>query len=230
MAIFKQIEQDSSSELNKMPDVDDDDDHNAAWTPLPDVAPVLDELLLTDLAQIAEATHPMRSDLVFRLYQPHSAAELAEEMGVPVTRLYHHLNRLEQLGFITVVATRRSGAKTERRYRTTALEFRLDPDAVRRSNPLEFAKTLAAMFDVARNELMHEVETGALDPIEMRGMATVGLTEFALTDAQRADFVRRVKELLDTYETAEPTSEGRTRFRVLVAGFPIKRERDASFT
>jgi len=156
---------------------------------------------LTDLAQIAEATHPVRSDLVFRLYQPHSAAELAEEMRVPVTRLYHHLNRLEQLGFITVVATRRSGAKTERRYRTTALDFRLD----------------------ARNELMHEVETGALDPIEMHGTALVGLTEFALTDAQRADFVRRVKELLDSYETSEPASEGRTRFRVLVAGFPIKR-------
>src|SRR5262245_7919182 len=120
------------------------------WTPIADVAPLRDEMLLTDLAQIAEATHPVRSDLVFRLYQPRSAAELAEEMGVPVTRLYHHLNRLEQLGFITVVATRRSGAKTERRYRTTALDFRLDPDAVRGSTPREFGKTLAALFDVAR--------------------------------------------------------------------------------
>lgn len=198
-------------------------DETDNWTPLPDVAPVMDELLLTDLGQIAEATHPVRSDIVFRLYQPRSAAELAEQMGVPVTRLYHHLHRLEQLGFITVVATRRSGAKTERRYRTTALSFRLDPDAVRQSNPRDFAKTFAALFDVARNELVHEVETGALDPVEMRGMSTIGITELALTEAQRADFVQRVKELLDRYETAEPPSADRTRFRVLVAGFPLTR-------
>ncbi len=198
-----------------------DDMH--AWTPLPDAPPVLDEMLLTDLDQLAEATHPIRSDLVFRLYQPRSAAELAEDMDVPVTRLYHHLNRLEQLGFIAVVATRRSGAKTERRYRTTARTFRLDPDAVRDSDPQQVGRSLAALFDVARNEFLHEVETGALDPIETHGLATVGLTELALTDEQRADFVARVKQLLDDYETVEPVTDGRTRFRVLVAGFPLTR-------
>ena len=193
------------------------------WTPLADAAPVVDEMLLTDLDQLAEATHPIRSDLVFRLYEPQSAAELAEQMGVPVTRLYHHLNRLEQLGFIAVVATRRSGAKTERRYRTTARTFRLDPDAVRGSDPQTVGRSVAALFDVARNEFVHEVETGALDPRELRGMSTVGLTEFTLTDEQRAEFVDRVKQLLDSYDVGEPVTDGRTRFRVLVAGFPIAR-------
>ena len=196
---------------------------NDDWTPLADAPPLQDELLLTDLDQLTEATHPIRSDLVFRLYRPHSAAELAEELGVPVTRLYHHLNRLEQLGFITVVATRRSGAKTERRYRTTARTFRLDPNAVRDADRQTVGKSLAALFDVTRNELMHEIETGALDPHDLRGMATVGLSEFTLTDEQRADFVERVKQLLDSYDVAEPMLEGRARFRVLVAGFPLTR-------
>ena len=160
---------------------------------------------------------------MFRLYEPQSAAELAEQMGVPVTRLYHHLNRLEQLGFISVVATRRSGAKTERRYRTTARTFRLDPDAVRGSDPQTVGRSVAALFDVARNEFVHEVETGALDPRELRGMSTVGLTEFTLTDEQRVEFVDRVKQLLDSYDVGEPVTDGRTRFRVLVAGFPIAR-------
>ena len=198
-----------------------DDTEN--WTPAADAAPMVDEMLLTDLSQLAEATHSIRSDLVFRLYQPHSAAELAEQMGVPVTRLYHHLNRLEQLGFISVVATRRSGAKTERRYRTTARSFRLDPDAVSDSDPQTVGRSVAAMFDVARNEFVHEVETGKLDPREMRGMSTVGLTEFALTDEQRVEFVERVRQLLDSYDVGEPVLDGRARFRVLVAGFPIAR-------
>jgi predicted ArsR family transcriptional regulator len=198
------------------------------WTPVPDVAPVMDELLLTDLDQIAEATHPVRSALMFRLDRPRSAAELAEEMGVPVTRLYHHLNRLERLGFIAVVATRRSGAKTERRYRTVASGFRLDPEAVRRSDPHRFAKWLAALFDVARNELVHEIEIGSIDPIELRGLSTIGITELALTDAQRAEFVQRMKELLDSYETANADATDRAdddvhRFRVFVAGYPITR-------
>ena len=198
-------------------------DDAETWTPLADAAPVADELLLTDLDQLTEATHPIRSDLVFRLHEPQSAAELAEQMGVPVTRLYHHLNRLEQLGFISVVATRRSGAKTERRYRTTARAFRLDPEAVRGTDPQTVGRSVAALFDVARNEFAHEVETGALDPREMRGMSTVGLTEFALTDEQRVEFVERVKQLLDSYDVGEPVTDGRTRFRVLVAGFPLAR-------
>ena len=202
-------------------DVDVDD--SETWTPVADAAPLLDEILLTDLDQLTEATHPIRSDLVYRLYQPQSAAELAEQMGVPVTRLYHHLNRLEQLGFVSVVATRRSGAKTERRYRTTARTFRLDPDAVRGSDPQTVGRSVAALFDVARNELVHEVETGALDPRELHGMSTVGLTEFALTDEQRIEFVERVRQLLDSYDVGEPVLDGRARFRVLVAGFPIAR-------
>ena len=76
---------------------------------------------------------------------------------------------------------------------------------------------------LGRYELMHEIETGALDPHDLRGMATVGLSEFTLTDEQRADFVERVKQLLDSYDVAEPMLEGRARFRVLVAGFPLTR-------
>jgi len=57
----------------------------------------------------------------------------------------------------------------------------------------------------------------------MRGMATVGLTEFTLTDAQRVQFVEHVRQLLDSYDVGEPVLDGRTRFRVLVAGFPIAR-------
>jgi DNA-binding transcriptional ArsR family regulator len=199
--------------------VDDD------WTPLPDAPPIAEELLL-DLDGIAEATHPIRSSILFRLRHPRSAAELAEEMRVPVTRLYHHLNLLESMGLISVVATRRSGAKTERRYRNVAVGFRLDPEVVRTADPVEFGHALSAMFDIAKYELLHEIDSGAIDPLQFRGLATIGLNELTLTDAQRAEFVERVKALLDDYidlEERHPHPDGVEvhRFRVLVAGFPV---------
>lgn len=197
------------------------------WAALPDAPELIEEMLLTDLGLIAEVTHPIRSALLFRLRRPRSAAELAAEMSVPVTRLYHHLNRLEQLGLISVVATRRSGAKIERRYRNVAAGFRLDPEVVRTAPEGELAKALGALFDVAKHELLREIETGALAPHAFRGLSTIGLNELLLTDAQREEFVSRLRALIDDYaafdacageEEVDPAAH---RFRIFVAGFPV---------
>ncbi len=198
------------------------------WTPVDggddDAAP--DALLLDDLDVIAEITHPTRSTLLHRLKTPRSATELAAEMQVPVTRLYHHLNRLERLGLIKVVATRRSGAKTERRYRVTSPSVRVEPEAARGRPPNEVAATLGALFDVAKTELRHELESGAIDPTQIEGTATIGFLGLSLTGQQRAALLDRLRVLveeltqLDDDNALNPEA---SEFRVLLAGFPISR-------
>jgi DNA-binding transcriptional ArsR family regulator len=195
------------------------------WTDVPGSGEVADELVLHDLDLVAELTHPTRSSLLHRLRSPRSAAELATDMQVPVTRLYHHLNRLEELGLIEVVATRRSGATTERRYRVATDGFRIDPDAARGRPPADVATALGALFDVTRSELRHEIETGALDPERFEGRAMVAFLTLSLTGEQRVQFVDRLDELVQEFSeldtAANATDPGVGRFRLLLAGFGL---------
>jgi len=194
------------------------------WTPVADAPEPIDELVLHDLALVDELTHPVRSQLLHRLRHPHSAAELADALAVPVTRLYHHLNRLEEIGLIAVVATRRSGAKTERRYQATARSVRVDRDAIAGKPPVAVGQALGVLFDVAKAELRHEVETGAIDPETLQHSGGLALVELSLSPERRNQFVERmqslVKELLTEQSDDDPNA---IRYRVLVAGFPLSR-------
>jgi DNA-binding transcriptional ArsR family regulator len=195
------------------------------WTDIPGSEELGEELVLHDLDLVAELTHPTRSSLLHRLRTPRSAAELAADMQVPVTRLYHHLNRLEELGLIVVVATRRSGATTERRYRVATDGFRIDPDAARGRPPAEVATALGALFDVTRTELRHEIETGALDPERLEGRAMLAFLTLSLSDEQRVAFVDRLDALVREFTQFDADTTvadpGANRFRLLLAGFGL---------
>jgi DNA-binding transcriptional ArsR family regulator len=55
-----------------------------------------------------------RLEIIELLLSPRSVADLAERMGVPRTRLYHHVNLMEDAGMIRVVETRPAGAQQEK--------------------------------------------------------------------------------------------------------------------
>ncbi len=194
------------------------------WHPLPDVPERIDELVIDDLDLIAELTHPTRSALIHRLRTPHSAAELAARLDVPVTRLYHHLNRLEELGIITVVATRRSGSKTERRYRNVAKGFRVDASVARDRSPEAVGAVIGALFDITKHDMQRELTLGTLDPDALEDDAAFALLGLSLRSDQHAAFVRRLHEVIDEFTGMDAGNEldpDARRVRLLVAGFPI---------
>lgn len=57
---------------------------------------------------------------------PMTAAELAQKIGSARTRMYYHLNLLEQHGFVHVVGERIVSGINEKTYRATARQFRVD--------------------------------------------------------------------------------------------------------
>ena len=64
---------------------------------------------LTSVEQLRVLNDPLRMRLMGAIARrPDSAKELARRFDVPTTRLYRHLDLLEEHGFIEVVATRRS--------------------------------------------------------------------------------------------------------------------------
>lgn len=67
---------------------------------------------------------PLRTRIIAALQERAlTAKELAPLLGVPQTRLYHHLHKLTEAGLIRIVETRQVSGITERRYRTRAYRF-----------------------------------------------------------------------------------------------------------
>jgi ribosomal protein S18 acetylase RimI-like enzyme/DNA-binding transcriptional ArsR family regulator len=69
------------------------------------VAPVQADRQVVELLR-----HPMRIRIIQAAQQPVTAADLADRLNVPVTRLYHHLDRLSEAGLVGVVGERKEKA------------------------------------------------------------------------------------------------------------------------
>ena len=205
-------------------------DHpDAGWEPHPDAGDHTDEIDgpaeyhdLDDLDLVAELTHPTRSRIIRSLKQPRTVAEVADQLDMPVTRLYHHVNRLEQLGFIRVVATRRVAAVTERRYQVVAKSFRVADELFRSTDPAELAIALGALFDVAKLRFQREVEHGdALRFEEREQQSLLWLGAAHLSPNRRGELLERLRTVLEEFDSDLPDDDpDATQMSVFIAAFP----------
>lgn len=124
-------------------------------------------LILSDPAQLRALAAPLRVALFELLvHGPASAQALAEGLGVPRTRLYHHLKILEEGGLIEVVGVRKVRGTTERTYRAVATEVRLDPGLVGQDVGDEAAReAVRAAFRLAEDELVAAIGSGRVDEV-----------------------------------------------------------------
>ena len=79
---------------------------------------------ITDVETLEVLNDPMRMRLLHMLAgDPKSVRELAEDLDVPTTRLYYHVNMLQDVGVIAVAETRKVGAMIQRLYQTVAHSY-----------------------------------------------------------------------------------------------------------
>jgi DNA-binding transcriptional ArsR family regulator len=230
MPSFNQIERSYSTHLNKYSGHLNYVENMASDDAAPDLTPHLaddgwedaavdeqaESLEIEDFTLIDELTHPMRGRIVRRLRTPHSAAEMADQLDMPVTRLYHHLNRLEQRGLIQVVATRRVGAATERRYQAVARSFQIAHRVFDDLDRRELALAMGALFDVAKIGLQKVVESGALKGEQLDRQAMLSLGEVILGPDRRADLLTQLRAIVDACDS----EDGGERMTLFVAAYP----------
>ena len=181
------------------------DDENAGWDPVDGIEPPLDDVDLDDLDLLAQITHPTRSVIMRKMKDPRTVAEVAADLGVPVTRLYHHVNKLEQLGLIRVVATRQVAAVTERRYQVVGRSFRVSPELLQSSDERELAAAFGSLFDVAKLSLQRWLESGSGHEFPERG-ALLTLSEFQLTPQRRHELIERMRDLIEEFGSEDDDS------------------------
>jgi DNA-binding transcriptional ArsR family regulator len=195
---------------------------DGGWIPEPGLEDMPESVALTELDLLGELTHPTRSQVLRALKQPHAVAEVAEVLDMPVTRLYHHVNRLESEGFIRVVATRRVGAVTERRYQVAARSWQVDSDLFKTSDRRELAVILGSLFDVSKMAFQREVESGGfagVDDLSEHGFLSRGHVH--LSDRRRRELLERLTEVVKEFTSdVDENDPDANRMELFIAAFP----------
>src|SRR5260221_3726488 len=175
------------------------------------------ERIVSDVETLKALSDPLRlkilETMVAHVEVGWTAKELAAALGVPQTRLYHHIEVLLERALIRLASQRVVSGIIESRYRVAALSFRLDRRLLSNEPSLHEAgrDLLHTVFDSAREEVaraLHVFLAGHPDaatdgdpagtepdrPLLTRGLAM-------LPPARAAEFRSRLLALMAEYET-----------------------------
>jgi hypothetical protein len=143
-------------------------------------------------------------------------------MQVPVTRLYHHVNKLEQSGLIRVVATRQVAAVTERRYQTSGRSFRVAHSLFETTDDRELSLALSSIFDVAKLGFQRTVESGRYHDAEhLDEHSFLSLGDLALSPERRRELVKRLGALVEEFRSdMDPDDPSVEHVALFVAAYP----------
>lgn len=124
---------------------------------------------IRDVEALRAISDPTRMQVLETMVQRRSPAwnvkEIAARLGLPQTRLYHHIEILVSAGLVRPVERRVVSGIIETRYLPAALSFQLDRSlfAGEAAAGLEVLhQTLATIFDTARAEVERAIRSGAV--------------------------------------------------------------------
>jgi DNA-binding transcriptional ArsR family regulator len=194
----------------------------------------LAERIISDVETLKAISDPVRlrilETMVTSADEAWTVKRLAAALGTNPTKLYHHINILEERQLIVVGGTRVVSGIIETSYRIAQLSLRLDRallsgagDDVRSS----VHDVLAVIFDSVRDEIERALASGLVkssdDPLSE--LLIRGLT---MLPAERvAELRARLRELLEEFDVAGPdqVEPGSLPFGYLIAVYPFPERR-----
>jgi AcrR family transcriptional regulator len=189
------------------------------WQEVEGVAGPVTELMITDVSLLDEFGHSVRMRLLMLLREPATVAELADRLGVPTTRLYHHMAHLESIGLVHVVATRKVRSVIEKRFQATALAYRLDPSLASALDAETMHRVIGSMFDIAKAELVRAVDHGLDLGSGTNGTTALRLEQLRLGPDRQRELVARLVAVLEEFE-ADDDADADNAFITLLTAFP----------
>lgn len=183
------------------------------------------EMVLTDVEQLKVIGDPFRIRIIEVMAEDPprgwTAKELAQQLDVKQTKLYHHLALLEEHGLIRVGETRVVSGILEKRYHASAHGYRVDHALLTGSgNQAAMSSALDAIFTKARHEILSAMASGAIpaepqDPKRKRmGLWT---THARLSPASVKRVMRLVGQLAEVDTDQDPDGQ---EYGLLIGFYP----------
>jgi DNA-binding transcriptional ArsR family regulator len=188
------------------------------------------ERVISDVETLKALSDPVRlrilETMVTAADEAWTVKRLAKALDTNPTKLYHHINILEEREFIRVAGTRVVSGIIETSYRIAQLSLRLDRALLSGAGAdvrSSVHDVLAVVFDSVRDEIERGLSSGVIkssdDPLSE--LMIRGLT---MVQPDRAvELRRRLRELLAEFDTDDPSDvePGAVAFGYLVTLYPF---------
>jgi DNA-binding transcriptional ArsR family regulator len=158
---------------------------------------IAEEAVVPNLEILRVLADSRRHEILTALMrEPLTVRALAEQLRLPRTRLYYHLELLERHGLVRVVHTRMVSGALERTYRAAARTFRVDRRALADS-------TAAAAIDEAQATILQAVADDLRGRRDVTRDPLVARTFLRLNAGRYAELEARLRALVAEYRNDE---------------------------
>lgn len=186
-------------------------------------------MVISDLETLKAMADPLRVRVLEAFArEPRTVKQAAADLKLPATKLYYHVNILEEHGLLRVVGTRIVSGIIEKTYRTAARFFHSDPRlfTLAPEEQSEVPDTLLrVVLDTTRADLAREIQAGRLDPapdapITRSAFIARGLRP--LPPDQARELALRLSRLLDEFGASEAEAGGENQvYSLTLVLFPM---------
>lgn len=173
--------------------------------------------VIDDVDTLKTMADPTRAEILELLTEPRSVTQLAQALGVPRTRLYHHIDQLVAKGLVEQVHERRVGAMSERIYALTARTFRASARLLRSGDLEERIDAVTTlMFDTTKSDLRRSLARGTEAP-----RLGIGRSIAYLRPDQAEKFIAKLEALVERFDDAhDGAGDDRQPFAFVWALYP----------
>lgn len=194
---------------------------------------------LRTLAQVKALAAPLRVRILRAVAeQPLTAKQIAEQLGEPPTRLYHHVAALARAGLVELVETRPKRGAQERYYRAVARAFAVDHALLSMTPPgSPAAQALQAVFagalEAAAAEVRASVAAGLLTRGNRARRALLAHTQVRGSPDEIQAVLRRLRACLETCQRrpgkrSSAAGQDEQEYSLTVAFYPVRKPRPAT--
>ncbi|MEC3979465.1 helix-turn-helix domain-containing protein [Amycolatopsis sp. H20-H5] len=188
------------------------------------------DVMYLDQIELAETLlKPQRIEVLRQLAEPRSCTEVAARLDQTPQRVYYHVKRLADAGFVTQVTERKVRGIHEGVYQASARSYWLSPRLVGRIGPRKHRDELSLGYLL---DLMEEVQqdVAALDRAVLDKAApelpSLGVSgEIHVRPELREEFMADLKQTLQDLFTRYGGAEGDA-FKLAIACYPKEKSDD----
>lgn len=187
----------------------------------------LAELEITSLETLKVFADPLRQKIIeLMMDQPRTVKQIAGELGLAPTKLYYHVNLLEEHGLIRVTDTRVVSGIIEKQYQSAARNFAIQRKLLTPGGADGLQTALDALIQPVREEIARGVETGVIDtsdeaPIQRKLRIWRALSR--LTPEEAELFYARLEALVTEFDAkkVEPQNVNSPQYTLVVGIYPL---------
>jgi DNA-binding transcriptional ArsR family regulator len=167
-----------------------------------------ESMKITSLETLKVLADPFRIQIIELLGGPQTVKSVAQQLGVTPTKLYYHINMLEQHGLIRVVSTRVVSGILEKSYQNAAKSFEAGPSLTAPNATLEDALGfITSVLDAGKLEMRRAYTLGQFKMpaslSEAKQSMLITKTILSLTEARAKKLRERMSKLLAEFNDAQ---------------------------